>query len=76
MSTFLHHLRRNLQLFKRSVHLQASRSEVDKFNVKIPIEKAVTPPSSWFTTQLFHELDKVKKAPIDGLVCLMDLPTF
>eukprot|EP00093_Oithona_nana_P012300 12300.XXX_577684_576342_1 [CDS] Oithona nana genome sequencing. len=26
--------------------------------MKIPIEKAVTPPSSWFTTQLFHELDK------------------
>lgn len=60
MSKFLHHFRTSL-LLKRCVHhLQASRPEVEKFNMKIPIEKAVTPPSSWFTTQLFHELDKVR----------------
>ena len=56
MSKFLTQFQRS---FARRLSQLSARQEVDKFNLNIPIEKAVTPPSSWFTTQLFHELDKV-----------------
>ena len=51
----------NLVLLKRQFHLETAIKEVRRFDTKLPIEAAVTPPSSWFSTQLFHELDKVTR---------------
>ncbi|XP_070558869.1 uncharacterized protein [Ptychodera flava] len=33
------------------------KQEVLRFNPKTPVESAVTPPSSWFTSTEFHELE-------------------
>lgn len=47
-------------LFKISNSLEG-RLLVDEFNPKIPIEKAITPPSSWYTSPSFNslELDRI-----------------
>lgn len=37
---------------------EAALAQVQRFDCKLPIEGAVTPPSSWFNSRLFHELDK------------------
>lgn len=47
-------------LFKVSnscVSLSEGRLLVDEFNPKIPVEKAVTPPSSWYTHSSFLQLE-------------------
>ncbi|KAL5549818.1 hypothetical protein UlMin_005049 [Ulmus minor] len=46
---------------RNSENLVEARSLVDQFDPKIPIEEAVTPPSSWYTDPSFFalELDQV-----------------
>ena len=41
--------------------LDVLRREVGKFDAKVAIEAAATPPSVWFNDSLFHELDKVQQ---------------
>ena len=35
--------------------------EVRRFDPSVTVESAVTPPSSWFVDEKFHELDQVTK---------------
>jgi hypothetical protein len=32
-------------------------SEVERFDARLPVAEAITPPASWFTSPAFHELD-------------------
>ena len=41
------------------IHQELLKTQVQKFDIELPVEKAITPPSSWFTQKTFHELDKV-----------------
>ena len=45
------------QLFR--ISSRCLHNEVLKFDANLPVEKALTPPSSWFSRQDFHDLDKV-----------------
>ncbi|KAM7274058.1 hypothetical protein ACFE04_028722 [Oxalis oulophora] len=40
-----------------SLEVEEQRKLVHQFNPKIPIEKAITPPSSWYTHPSFHSLE-------------------
>ena len=44
---------------KRFFHPESAIKELQKFDAKLPVEAAKTPPSSWFNSELFHVLDKV-----------------
>ena len=50
--------KKQLGVSSRSIH-QDLKTQIQRFDASIPVEKAITPPSSWFTHQLFHDLDKV-----------------
>jgi len=49
--------KKQLGVSSRSIH-QDLKTQIQRFDASIPVEKAITPPSSWFTHQLFHDLDK------------------
>ena len=50
--------KKQLGVSSRLIH-QDVKTQIQRFDASIPVEKAITPPSSWFTHQLFHDLDKV-----------------
>ena len=50
--------KKQLGVSSRTIH-QDLKTQIQRFDASIPVEKAITPPSSWFTHQLFHDLDKV-----------------
>ena len=51
------------QLFKLYIKKFSIAEEIKKFNHKLPIEEAFTPPSSWYTDPVFYkeEIHKVFK---------------
>lgn len=44
-------------ILNRASSLGTASSAVDDFNPEIPIEEAITPPSSWYTDPSFLELE-------------------
>ena len=61
---------KNISCFSSSTKLSLSPQckmttleEVKRFDIKVPIEEAVTPPSSWYTSREFYllEMEKIFK---------------
>ena len=48
-----------IQFSNAAIIHQELKTQVQQFDIELPVEKAITPPSSWFTQKTFHELDKV-----------------
>lgn len=48
------------QVIRTSKIIRCLHNDVQKFDATLPVEKALTPPSSWFAHQSFHDLDKVR----------------
>ena len=48
-----------IQFSNAAIIHQELKTQVQQFDTELPVEKAITPPSSWFTQKTFHELDKV-----------------
>lgn len=57
VNSHLHRPRNLLKISNSCISLSKARLLVDEFNPKIPVEKAVTPPSSWYTDPSFLQLE-------------------
>ena len=59
MSLFRSNLRLIFPVLQRNFSKEAAISQLKRFDRKLPIASALTPPSSWFNSEIFHQLDKV-----------------
>ena len=43
-----------IQFSNAAIIHQELKTQVQQFDIELPVEKAITPPSSWFTQKTFH----------------------
>ena len=60
LRAMLRHISRTQTLWKRFFHHQTVAKELQKFDTTLSVDSALTPPSSWFNSENFHHLDKVR----------------